>query len=476
MKSKQSRNLIITAMSTLMLVNGVVPSYAINSTASIPEILAVGTVGSTVGAISTEVEEIVDDIVIEVLATGKVLTSEELVELGVSADLGGAPVYTEANGVAELVGHIEPSTDIVTYAEYEGFSEIIFKEQICYINSKYLVFGITDSLEDLPQLIEQEEVVEIIEEVEIVEPVVEIVEPVVEIVEPVVEEVKPSVTEYVVPMIETGESLVQHVETTIELNVDPLDSLISMGIFDENINNLTPTTDLTSNTTTSTSTSTSTTPLPSGKYAVVNSSTGLNLRASASTSSTVLAKLSNGTCADVIEVISGWAKVTMNGTTGYVSLDYVNLTDTKPSVTTTASSNSSSSVSTSSSSSSKGTEIVNFARKYIGTRYVYGGTSLTSGVDCSGFTYSVFKNFGINLNRTSKAQYSNGVAVSKANLQAGDLVFFNTGGNTSISHVGIYIGNNQYIHSTDGSGNGVCIASLNSAYALRTYYGARRVI
>ncbi len=121
----------------------------------------------------------------------------------------------------------------------------------------------------------------------------------------------------------------------------------------------------------------------------------------------------------------------------------------------------------------KAKAIVDFSKNYIGTPYVWGGTSLTSGVDCSGFVYSVYKNFGINLNRSSKAMYSgNGVAVSKAALKEGDLVFFNTFG-SGVSHVGMYIGNGQYIHSGN---SGVQIASLSSAYSLKTYVGAKRIL
>ncbi len=121
----------------------------------------------------------------------------------------------------------------------------------------------------------------------------------------------------------------------------------------------------------------------------------------------------------------------------------------------------------------KAKAIVDFSKKFIGTPYVWGGTNLTSGVDCSGFVYSVYKNFGITLNRSSRAMYSgNGTPVAKTNLKAGDLVFFNTSG-SGVSHVGMYIGNNQYIHSGN---SGVQISSLSSAYSLKTYVGAKRIL
>ena len=94
---------------------------------------------------------------------------------------------------------------------------------------------------------------------------------------------------------------------------------------------------------------------------------------------------------------------------------------------------------------STGEKVVAYAKKFIGTPYVSGGNSLTKGVDCSGFTQQVYKNFGVSLQRTSRSQYaSNGYAVSKSNLKPGDLVFY---GYSSVSHVAIYVGNGQIIHS-----------------------------
>ncbi len=120
-----------------------------------------------------------------------------------------------------------------------------------------------------------------------------------------------------------------------------------------------------------------------------------------------------------------------------------------------------------------GEEMAGFSKKYLGIPYVWGGTSLTSGVDCSGFVYSIYKNYGITLNRSSSSMYaSNGVSVSKADLRAGDLVFFNTGGR-GVSHVGMYIGNGQYIHAATRN---VMISSLYDSYSTRTYVGAKRIL
>lgn len=198
-------------------------------------------------------------------------------------------------------------------------------------------------------------------------------------------------------------------------------------------------------------------------YGVITAETGLKLRKEASTVSVVLDVLSYGTEVDVDRVGSEWVRVvTADGTKGYVSADYISV---REGTRTSRSAN-----------SAKGAEVIAYAKQFIGTPYVWGGTNLRTGVDCSGFVYSVFKNYGITLNRSSASMASNGVAVSKSELQAGDLVFFNTGGSSSISHVGIYCGDGTYIHSTDGKGNGVTVTSLSSSYSANTYVCARRVL
>lgn len=121
--------------------------------------------------------------------------------------------------------------------------------------------------------------------------------------------------------------------------------------------------------------------------------------------------------------------------------------------------------------SSKGQAIVNEAKKYLGVKYVWGGTS-PKGFDCSGLVQYVCKSLGISVNRTAAAQFSNGKAVNKADLQPGDLVFFAK--SKRISHVGIYVGNGQMLHAPH-TGDVVKIASMNTSYYTRTYVGARRV-
>ena len=119
-----------------------------------------------------------------------------------------------------------------------------------------------------------------------------------------------------------------------------------------------------------------------------------------------------------------------------------------------------------------GEQIVNYAYNFLGTPYVWGGTS-TNGFDCSGFTQYVFKQMGYSIKRTAAQQLTCGYEVS--NLQLGDLVFFENTYTTGAdaSHVGIYVGNNEFIHAASG---GVKVTSLSDDYYAARYVGARRVI
>jgi cell wall-associated NlpC family hydrolase len=111
--------------------------------------------------------------------------------------------------------------------------------------------------------------------------------------------------------------------------------------------------------------------------------------------------------------------------------------------------------------------VVGIAMRYLGTPYVYGGSS-PSGFDCSGFTMYVFAQIGVSLPHYTVAQYSMGAPVSQSQLEPGDLVFFD-----GLGHVGIYIGGGQFIHSPH-TGDVVKISSMSGWYAA-TYVGARRL-
>lgn len=121
-------------------------------------------------------------------------------------------------------------------------------------------------------------------------------------------------------------------------------------------------------------------------------------------------------------------------------------------------------------------QIVDYAKTLIGIRYVYGGES-KKGFDCSGFVKYVYNHFDMSIARKSSEQGSGGTAVKKANLQPGDLVFFDTnGGLNNITHVGIYIGGGKFIHASTYEKHAITIESLSSAYYSKRYMRARDYI
>lgn len=226
---------------------------------------------------------------------------------------------------------------------------------------------------------------------------------------------------------------------------------------------------------------------------------GLNIRKEPTTSSEAIHSLSFNSKVKITGEIDGWYRINYNDQIGYVSQKYVS--DTKlPETTarggydrTTASSEENTVANqeaveenqveteqeqeeeSTASASSEGNDVVEFAKKYLGYKYVAGGSSPSTGFDCSGFTTYVFRNFGVSLNRSSKDQIKNGTAVSKSNLQPGDIVIFKNQGKTAIGHVGIYIGNGNFIHAANKK-EGVVITALSSSYYSQRYVGARRVI
>lgn len=120
-------------------------------------------------------------------------------------------------------------------------------------------------------------------------------------------------------------------------------------------------------------------------------------------------------------------------------------------------------------------ELIGSAMGLLGIAYRYGGTSVSTGFDCSGFMQHIFKRaMGINLPHTSAEQARMGTPVARSELQPGDMVFFRTLGGSRISHVGLYIGNNRFIHAPR-TGKNIEITSLSHKYWSGKYAFARRV-
>lgn len=127
---------------------------------------------------------------------------------------------------------------------------------------------------------------------------------------------------------------------------------------------------------------------------------------------------------------------------------------------------------TASSSGVTGEDIVAYAKQFLNCKYSYGAAG-PSAFDCSGFTMYVYKHFGYNLNRTSRAQATQGVKVT-GELQAGDILVFSNDGK-QVGHVGIYIGNDKFIHASDST-TGVIISNLHDSWNIKKYWGARRIL
>lgn len=223
----------------------------------------------------------------------------------------------------------------------------------------------------------------------------------------------------------------------------------------------------------------------------------VKVRSGAGTSYSELNKAKRNEKAYILGINNGWYRVIFEDSVGYIRSDYLALTEVPyenksssntpkffrggkstgtdvaaGAVTGSTSSSSGSSSGSASSGTAAGNKIVATAKQYLGVPYKWGGTD-PSGFDCSGFVYYVLRCNGINVSRTQVPMYSEGTPVSKANLQPGDLVFFQNTYKAGLSHVGIYVGDGQFIHAPS-SGRVVSYADLNSDYYTAHYYGAAR--
>ena len=180
---------------------------------------------------------------------------------------------------------------------------------------------------------------------------------------------------------------------------------------------------------------------------------GLNVREQPSTESAILTKVLKGEELDYIETLDGWIKVWIDDTEAYVSADYVTVEDKLPTAITMTELMYGVGV------SDVRVELVEYAKQFLGNPYVWGGTSLTNGTDCSGFVLSVFKEFGVYLPRVSASQANSGTKIAASELQPGDLVFYGNSSGT-VNHVALYIGNGQVIHASNER-SGIKISKYN---------------
>ncbi len=197
---------------------------------------------------------------------------------------------------------------------------------------------------------------------------------------------------------------------------------------------------------------------------VVTVSGSLNVRTGPGVSYSRIDGLSNGTVVELTGQENGWYAISYGqGKTGWVSGDYIRLG--------TAAGESGTPVGT-----ALEEQIVAYAKRFLGVPYVWAGNG-PDVFDCSGFTKYVYTHFGYNIYRTASTQLLNdGRAVSRSELRPGDLVFFKNPGETkACSHVGIYIGNGQFIHASSGAGK-VTISDLTKGWYYEKYVGAKRIL
>ncbi|MCR5196286.1 MAG: C40 family peptidase [Pseudobutyrivibrio sp.] len=179
------------------------------------------------------------------------------------------------------------------------------------------------------------------------------------------------------------------------------------------------------------------------EYVATSNTGGLNVREEPNTDCEVIIQLADGEEVPILDDTQEdeWIKVDVDGEVGYVSAEFV---DVDLSLTTA--------MTLTEARYGEGVSDVrmaacDFALQYVGNRYVWGGTSLTHGIDCSGFTMQVMAQYGVHLSHSSRAQANEGTRISTSELKPGDLIFYGKG--KSISHVAIYIGGGQIVHASN---------------------------
>lgn len=166
----------------------------------------------------------------------------------------------------------------------------------------------------------------------------------------------------------------------------------------------------------------------------------LNVREEANTECSILALMPEGEELEVLEDLGNWVKIDLDNTEGYICKEFVDIAVQLPKAMTMTEVRYGEGV------SDVRVDLVSYATQFVGNPYVWGGTSLTNGADCSGFTLSIFAKYGIYLPHSSAAQSNCGTRINASEAKPGDLFFYGSG--NSISHVAIYIGNGQIVHAS----------------------------
>jgi len=190
---------------------------------------------------------------------------------------------------------------------------------------------------------------------------------------------------------------------------------------------------------------------------------GLRVRTEPNTDSEIITTMAEGEYLEVVEELDGWIKVLLDDEEVYISSEYAQIKENLDTAITMTELLYGEGV------SDVRVELCQYAKQFIGNPYVWGGTSLTKGADCSGFTLSVFKKYGISLPHYSVSQSQMGTKVSLSEAKAGDLVFYAKG--NTVNHVAIYLGNGQVVHASSPR-TGIKISNVG----YRTIHSIRNII
>lgn len=265
--------------------------------------------------------------------------------------------------------------------------------------------------------------------------------------------------------IKVGENTTSNTEE----NTIPAENTVAENTVTENTTNTNTSDEVAENNTVDTNTTnneTATTSENRSTKGVINVETA-NVREKASTSSEIIYKLDEDDEVTIVAEEGDFYKITNSEVeSGYVSKSLITVSDVSSRSLTEVRDE----------EVSKGTDVVNFAKQFLGVDYVLGGKTPENGFDCSGFTRYVFKNFGVSLGTVAADQNSIGTEIDRSELKEGDLILFYNEEKTKIGHTGIYIGNNEFIHAANPE-RGVVIDNLetNSYYSTR-FVTARRIV